>query len=144
MDFLHDQLFDGRKIRILAVIDTFSRFSPALDPRFAYKAGDVVQTPWKGLQLSTRLRVDNGPEFASRDLDLWAYQRGVTLDFSRPGKPTDNAFAKSFNGKVRAECLNTAWFMSSTTPAQNARLGVGTIMSSVPTARSATSARSSS
>jgi transposase InsO family protein len=58
------------------------------------------------------IRVDNGPEFVSRDLDLWAYQRGVTLDFSRPGKPTDNAFAESFNGKVRAECLNTAWFLS--------------------------------
>lgn len=53
-----------------------------------------------------------GPEFVSRDLDLWAFQRGVTLDFSRPGKPTDNAFAESFNGKVRAECLNTAWFLS--------------------------------
>jgi len=58
------------------------------------------------------IRVDNGPEFVSRDLDLWACQHGVTLDFSRPGKPTDNAFAESFNGKVRAECLNTAWFLS--------------------------------
>jgi len=51
-------------------------------------------------------------EFVSRDLDLWAYQRGVTLDFSRPGKPTDNAFIESFNGKFRAECLNAHWFMS--------------------------------
>jgi putative transposase len=48
----------------------------------------------------------------SRDLDLWAYQNDVTLDFSRPGKPTDNAFIESFNGKFRAECLNTHWFMS--------------------------------
>ena len=53
-----------------------------------------------------------GTEFMSRDLDLWAYQRGVTLDFSRPGKPTDNAFIESFNGKFRAECLNAHWFMS--------------------------------
>src|SRR5262249_38169443 len=53
-----------------------------------------------------------GTEFVSRDLDLWAYQRGVTLDFSRPGKPTDNAFIESFNGKLRAECLNAHWFMS--------------------------------
>lgn len=106
MDFLHDQLFDGRKIRILAIIDTFSRFSSALDPRFAYKAGDVVQTlerAGKAIGYPQVLRVDNGPEFVSRDLDLWAYQRGVTLDFSRPGKPTDNAFAESFNGKVRSE-----------------------------------------
>jgi putative transposase len=48
----------------------------------------------------------------SRDLDLWAYQRDVTLDFSRPGKPTDNAFLESFNGKFRAECLNANWFLS--------------------------------
>ena len=57
------------------------------------------------------IRVDQGSEFVSRDLDLWAYQRGVTLDFSRPGKPTDNVFIESFNGKLRAECLNAHWFM---------------------------------
>jgi putative transposase len=115
MDFLHDQLFDGRKIRILAVIDLFSRFSPALDPRFSYKAQNVVETLDRATAVTgypRTIRVDNGPEFVSRDLDLWAFQHGVTLDFSRPGKPTDNAFAESFNGKVRAECLNTAWFLS--------------------------------
>ena len=53
-----------------------------------------------------------GTEFVSRDLDLWAYQRGVTLDFSRPGKPTDNAFIEAFNGQFRAECLNAHWFLS--------------------------------
>ena len=58
------------------------------------------------------IRVDQGPEFVSRDLDLWACQKGVILDFSRPGKPTDNSFIESFNGKLRAECLNTHWFMS--------------------------------
>jgi putative transposase len=57
------------------------------------------------------IRVDQGSEFVSRDLDLWAYQQGVTLDFSRPGKPTDNAFIESFNGKFRSECLNAHWFM---------------------------------
>lgn len=57
------------------------------------------------------IRVDQGTEFVSRDLDVWACQRGVTLDFSRPGKPTDNAFIESLNGKFRAECLNTHWFM---------------------------------
>lgn len=110
MGFLHDQLFDGRKIRILPIIDTFSRFLPALDPRFTYKAEDVVETLDQAgvVGYPKTIRVDNGPEFVSRDLDLWAYQRGVTLDFSRPGKPPGNAFAESFNGKVRAECLNTA------------------------------------
>ena len=58
------------------------------------------------------IRVDQGTEFVSRDLDLWAYQRGVVLDFSRPGKPTDNAFIKAFNGRFRAECLNTHWFFA--------------------------------
>ena len=58
------------------------------------------------------IRVDNGPEFAGRLLDRWAYQNGVTLDFSRPGKPTDNAFIESFNGRLRDECLNAHWFLS--------------------------------
>ena len=58
------------------------------------------------------IRVDNGPEFISKALDRWAYENGVTLDFSRPGKPTDNAFVESFNGRLRDECLNTHWFLS--------------------------------
>ncbi|MGN7711438.1 integrase core domain-containing protein, partial [Hyphomicrobiales bacterium] len=53
-----------------------------------------------------------GSEFISRDLDLWAYHKGVVLDFSRPGKPTDNSYIESFNGKFRAECLNAHWFMT--------------------------------
>ncbi len=57
------------------------------------------------------IRVDQGSEFISRDLDLCAYQRGATLDFSRPGKPTDNAFIEAFNGRFRAECLNAHWFL---------------------------------
>ena len=58
------------------------------------------------------LRVDNGPEFISKDLDLWAYAHDVTLDFSRPGKPTDNGFIEAFNSKLRSECLNAHWFMT--------------------------------
>ena len=58
------------------------------------------------------IRVDNGPEFISKVLDRWAYENGVTLDFSRPGKPTDNAFVESFNGRLRDECLNAHWFLS--------------------------------
>ena len=60
------------------------------------------------------IRVDNGPEFISKSLDWWAYFNKVTLDFSRPGKPTDNAFIESFNGRVRQECLNQHWFLSLT------------------------------
>ena len=115
MDFLSDQLFDGRKIRILTIVDTFTRLSPAIDVRPSYRGGDVVDTLERIAPLygrPKRIRVDNGPEFVSKELDLWAYLNGVVLDFSRPGKPTDNAFAKSFNGKFRAECLNAYWFLS--------------------------------
>lgn len=115
MDLMPEQLFDGRKIRILAVIDLFSQFSPTLDPRFSDKAQNVVETlDWAASVAGypRTIRVDNGPKFVSRDLDLWAFEHGVTLDFGRLGKPTDNAFAESCNGKVRAECLNTAWFLS--------------------------------
>ena len=115
MDFVHDQLATGKKLRVLTIIDTFSRFSPAVEARFSYRGSDVVETLERvGRQygLPKTIRVDQGTEFVSRDLDLWAYTRGVVLDFSRPGKPTDNAFIESFNGKFRAECLNAHWFMS--------------------------------
>jgi len=62
--------------------------------------------------LPATIRVDQGTEFVSRDLNLWAYQRGVTLDFSRPGKPTDNASIEAFNGRLRVECLNARLFLS--------------------------------
>ena len=115
MDFVHDQLATGRKLRVLTILDIFSRFSPALEPRFNFSGADVVRVleeVCKEVGFPAAIRVDQGSEFVSRDLDLWAYQRGVTLDFSRPGKPTDNAFIESFNGKFRAECLNAHWFMT--------------------------------
>jgi len=115
MDFIHDQLATGRKIRVLTVVDTFSRFSPALDARLSYRGEDVVQTLERTcarIGYPKTIRVDQGSEFISRDLDLWAYAKGVTLDFSRPGKPTDNAFAEAFNSRVRAECMNAHWFLT--------------------------------
>ncbi|HEV2718364.1 MAG TPA: IS3 family transposase [Terriglobales bacterium] len=115
MDFVHDQLATGRKLRVLTVVDTFSRFSPALEPRFSFCGADVVEIlerVGQELGFPAAIRVDLGTEFVSRDLDLWAYQRGVTLDFSRPGKPTDNAFIEAFNSRFRAECLNAHWFLS--------------------------------
>jgi putative transposase len=115
MDFVHDQLATGRKLRVLTIVDTFSRFSPALTPRFSFRGADVVEVlerVGRDMGFPATIRVDQGTEFVSRDLDLWAYRRGVTLDFSRPGKPTDNAFIEAFNGRFRAECLNTHWFLS--------------------------------
>jgi putative transposase len=110
MDFVHDQLATGRKVRVLTIVDTFSRFSPALEPRFTFRGTDVVEIlegVCKEVGFPATIRVDQGSEFVSRELDLWAYQRSVTLDFSRPGKPTDNAFIEAFNGRFRAECLKT-------------------------------------
>jgi len=115
MDFLSDQLFDGRTIRVLTIVDNFTRLSPAIDARMNYRGVDVAGTLDRVAAeygRPKRIRVDNGPEFVSKDLDLWAWKHGVILDFSRPGKPTDNAFAESFNGRVRAECLNAYWFLS--------------------------------
>jgi putative transposase len=115
MDFVHDQLFDGRRIRVLTIIDTFTRLSPAIEVRQSFRGSDVVETLERASQdigCPKTIRLDNGPEFISKELDLWAFLRGVTLDFSRPGKPTDNAFIESMNGKFRAECLNANWFMS--------------------------------
>ncbi len=100
---------------MLTIVDTFTRFSPAIEPRFSFRAEDVVavlERVGREHGFPKSIRVDQGTEFVSRDLDLWAYQRDVTLDFSRPGKPTDNSFIESLNGKFRAECLNAHWFMT--------------------------------
>jgi putative transposase len=115
MDFVHDQLAGGNKIRVLTVVDIFSRYAPVVDPRFSYRAENVVETLERTCAKTgypKTIRVDQGSEFISRELDLWAYTKGVTLDFSRPGKPTDNAFIEAFNGRFRAECLNAHWFLS--------------------------------
>lgn len=115
MDFVADQLFNGQRIRALTVVDNFSRESLAITVDYALKAVDVVAT-MQHLQAlcgtPKRIQVDNGSEFISLALDRWAYEHGVTLDFSRPGKPTDNAFIESFNGSLRDECLNVHWFLS--------------------------------
>ena len=123
MDFLSDQLFDGRKIRVLSIVDNFTRVSPAIDVRLSYRGADVVATLERiasAYGRPKRIRVDNGPEFISKELDLWAWLHGVALDFSRPGKPTDNACTMpstlrmplSFNSRFREECLNAYWFLS--------------------------------
>jgi putative transposase len=83
--------------------------SPSLDA--VRKNSAFIRRGRRGAYPKT-IRVDQGTEFVSRDMDLWAYARGVTLDFSRPGKPTDNAFIEAFNGRFRAECLNAHWFLT--------------------------------
>jgi Integrase core domain len=146
MDFVHDQLFDGRKIRALTIIDTFTPLSPAIDVRQSYRGADVVATLERAAAeagLPKSIRVDNGPEFVSKELDLWAFMRGVTLDFSRPGKPTDNAYVESFSGKFRSECLNANGSSASTSRGENAKVGVETITTFVRIAPSAANRRES-
>ena len=115
LDFLSDSLADGRRFRVLTIVDNVSRVSPAITVGVSL-TGERVVTLLEGLRttvgLPQRIGVDNGPEFVSKALDAWAYQHGVQLEFSRPGKPTDNAFAESFNGRFRDECLNQHWFAS--------------------------------
>lgn len=115
IDFMTDALLDGRRFRVFTVVDNVSRVSPAIEAAFSLKGADVVAVleRLKGAKgLPKRLAVDNGPEFISKALDTWAYRNGVQLEFSRPGKPTDNAFVESFNGHFRQECLDQHWFAS--------------------------------
>ena len=116
MDFVADQLFSGQRLRSLTVVDNFSWECLAITTDHGLRGEDVVDTMQYIYQaigrLPKRIKVDNGSEFISKALDKWAYENKVTLDFSRPGKPTDNAFIESFNGSFRDECLNAHWFMS--------------------------------
>lgn len=116
MDFVSDTLYNKQKFRTLTIIDNFSRKCVAIEVGQSLKGNDVVHT-LEQLHLfydikPQRIKVDNGPEFVSKELDRWAYENKVTLDFSRPGRPTDNPFIESFNGSFRDECLNTNWFLS--------------------------------
>ena len=114
MDFVADRLADGRPFRLLTLVDNFSRVSPAIECDFSLNGQRVVAVleRFKETGLPQTIKVDNGSEFISKVLDAWAHRNGVTLEFSRPGKPTDNAFIESFNGRLRQECLNQNWFTS--------------------------------
>ena len=115
MDFMADQLFDGKRFRLLTLVDNFSRESLAIRVGTRLTGDDVVAALERVKEVRgcpQSIRVDNGPEFISKSLDWWAYFNNVTLDFSRLGKPTDNAYIESFNGRVRQECLNQHWFLS--------------------------------
>lgn len=115
MDFVHDQLFNGKRIRFLTVVDVYTRECLVISVGQRLTGEDVVEAMHKISEHRTypnQIFVDNGSEFCSKRLDHWAYQHQVMLVFSRPGKPTDNAFIESFNGSFRDECLNVHWFLS--------------------------------
>jgi putative transposase len=115
MDFVHDALADGRAFRVLTVVDQWSRWSPILEVAQSMSGRAVAEALDRAIAKHGKphtITVDHGTEFTCRVLDEWAYQRGVLLDFIRPGKPVENGFIESFNGKLRDECLNTNQFLS--------------------------------
>lgn len=117
MDFVADQLADGRRFRVLTLVDNFSRVSPAIRAERSMGGEKVVEVLEEAVQKHAGvypkvISVDNGPEFTSKALDEWAHRRGVKLQFSRPATPTDNPYIESFNGRLREECLNQHWFES--------------------------------
>jgi putative transposase len=115
MDFVADALTDGRRFRSLNIVDDFNRECLAAQVDTSLTGARVVRVLEQLRErrgLPQVLVMDNGPEFAGQALDVWAYQQGVKLHFIEPGKPVQNAFIESFNGKMRDECLNEHWFLS--------------------------------
>ena len=113
MDFVSDALTDGRKFRSLNIVDDYNRECLAAEVDTSLPGARVIRVLERLGELRGLPEVlvtDNGPEFAGQALDAWAYPRGVRLHFIDPGKPVQNAFIESFNGKMRDECLNEHWF----------------------------------
>ena len=117
LDFMEDALASGRKIRLLSVLDVFTREALALEVDVSLPGRAVVRVLARlGVErpLPARIVLDNGPELISRALAEWAHQHAVALHFIDPGKPVQNAHCESFHGRVRDECLNEHWFLSLT------------------------------
>ena len=109
------QLYDGRRLRLLTIVDNHTRESLAIKAGQRIRGLDVAELLEQLVSehgCPEAIQVDNGPEFISKELDIWAYSNQVKLDFSRPGKPTDNAYIESFNARFRQECLNEYWSLS--------------------------------
>jgi len=117
IDFVHDRLATGRAIRVLTIVDDCTRECPALEVDYSLPSARVIEALERaagGRDLPAHLVCDHGSEFASRTFLSWAREQQITLDFIRPGKPVDNAYVESFNGKLRDECLNEQYFLDLT------------------------------
>ena len=113
LDFVHDRLANGRTLRVLTVVDTFTRECLALDVDTCLPSRRVTRTLDAVIADRGRpqsIRLDNGAELTSRHFLSWGIDRRIELHHIQPGKPVQNAFIESFNGKFRDECLNTSWF----------------------------------
>jgi len=115
MDFIHDCMAGGRRFRCLTIVDDFTREAVHIEVGVSLSGQRVTRVldylAW-ARGLPEEIVLDNGPEFASLVMDEWAHRNNVSLDFIQPGKPTQNAFIESFNGKFRDECLNEHWFVN--------------------------------
>jgi len=115
MDFVSDSLFNGRKFRTLNVVDLFSRESIVIEVDTSLsgaRTAKVLERLTESRGVPKSITIDNGTEFTSKVFDQWAYEKGIKLNFIQPGKPMQNGFVESFNGKFRDECLNENWFLS--------------------------------
>ena len=147
MDFMKDQLTTGRAFRIFNLIDEFSRKALASDVDTSLPGARVVQSLERAVDARgapDELIIDNGPEFIGKALDAWAWARGVRLHFIDPGKPIQNAYIESFNGRFRDECLNDRGSRPWATHGTRSTRGGRTTIRSGPTARSAIARRTSS
>jgi putative transposase len=115
MDFVTDSTVTGRRFRALTIVDDYSRKCPAIEVDTSLGGRRIIQVLERladARGLPEVITTDNGPEFTSKALDEWAYRNGVKLNFIRPGKPIENAYVESFNGRLRDECLNGNWFLN--------------------------------
>ena len=115
MDFVSDCVSNGKMIRMLTLVDDCTRECPAIEVDTSLgglRVRRVLDRIASERGLPEAIVVDNGPEFRGRALRAWSEERGVRLQFIQPGKPTQNAYIESFNGRLRDECLNANWFTS--------------------------------
>lgn len=113
IDFVSERLINGRRFRILTIVDNYSRECPWLEidtSMGGLRVTRVLDRLGEECGLPEAITLDNGPEFSSKALDEWAYRTGVQLNFIEPGKPQQNGYVESFNGRLRDECLNGNWF----------------------------------
>ncbi len=115
MDFMQDTFVNGRRFRTLNIVDNFTRECVAIEVDTSLPGMRVVRVleqVRERMGTPQAIIVDNGPEFAGKVLNLWAHQHGVQLHFIAPGKPVQNPYIESFNGRFRDECLNQHWFLN--------------------------------
>ena len=115
MDFVSDGLGDGRRLRCLNIVEDFTKQCLVIEVDTSLpgkKVVSVVERLAERVGLPNAVTGDNGPEFAGKVLDEWIYSKQLRLSFIQPGKPRQNAYIESFNGKFRDECLNEHWFVS--------------------------------